>query len=364
MPRQKRDVKEMKDRAINSLVLAIELFNRPHENGRSEATLILLHHAFEMLLKAIIKDKTGIIHEKKGRYSYGFDKCLEVAYSQLNIINKDERAALSILDAQRDIAVHFYQDVSEDMLYLQSQSSVTLFGDILLKSFGMSLVDIIPERVLPISTRPPKDIQLLIESELQIVDDILQSGRRSGIQATARLRSVMALATASRDNAERVTEQELHKAIQRKRSGEDWKVIFPEIAQLRIDTEGEGTLISLRIKKEGIPVSFSNSGDDGIIIRDRDWFDKYNLSLDDLAAKLNMTSPKVRAYMFELKLWSDKSLYDEKRVGAQCYKRYTGQALNALRQCVSTYPIADIWEKHKKEVMGDRRKKKRPRSSR
>lgn len=59
MPREKRDVKELKQRAIHSLVLAIELFNRPHENGRPEGTLILLHHAFEMLLKAIIKDKKG-----------------------------------------------------------------------------------------------------------------------------------------------------------------------------------------------------------------------------------------------------------------------------------------------------------------
>ena len=45
MPREKRDVKELKQRAIHSLVLAIELFNRPHEDGRPEGTLILLHHA-------------------------------------------------------------------------------------------------------------------------------------------------------------------------------------------------------------------------------------------------------------------------------------------------------------------------------
>ena len=31
MPRNKRDVAELRKRALNSLVLAIELFNRPHE---------------------------------------------------------------------------------------------------------------------------------------------------------------------------------------------------------------------------------------------------------------------------------------------------------------------------------------------
>lgn len=52
MPKAKRDVVEFKKRAITSLVLGIELFNRPHDQGRSESVLILLHHAFEMLLKA------------------------------------------------------------------------------------------------------------------------------------------------------------------------------------------------------------------------------------------------------------------------------------------------------------------------
>ena len=79
MPKAKRDVAELKSRAIHSLVLGIELFNRPHNDGRSEGVLILLHHAFEMLLKAIIKDKTGNVHAKGEKYSYGFDKCLEVA---------------------------------------------------------------------------------------------------------------------------------------------------------------------------------------------------------------------------------------------------------------------------------------------
>jgi hypothetical protein len=65
MPKAKRDVAELKKRAINSLVLGIELFNRPHDQGRSESVLILLHHAFEMLLKAIIKDRTGPFTQKE-----------------------------------------------------------------------------------------------------------------------------------------------------------------------------------------------------------------------------------------------------------------------------------------------------------
>lgn len=41
MAREKHDVKELKSRAINSLVLGIELFNRPYNIGRAEGVLIL-----------------------------------------------------------------------------------------------------------------------------------------------------------------------------------------------------------------------------------------------------------------------------------------------------------------------------------
>ena len=131
MPRTKRVVAELKERAINSLVLGIELFNRPSDKGRAEAVLIFLHHAFEMFLKAAIRDRTGTVHAKKEKYSYGFDKCLQVARNEIMLISSDESNTLSILDALRDTAMHYYQDISEDLLYIQAQAAVTLFDDLL-----------------------------------------------------------------------------------------------------------------------------------------------------------------------------------------------------------------------------------------
>jgi hypothetical protein len=93
-------------------------------------------------------------------------------------------------------------------------------------------------------------LKILIDKELSQVDELLKTGSRKGIQATARLRSILALATATRDKAERVTEVELRKAISRRRHGNDWSVILPEIAQLKLDTQGDGIPICLRIKKD------------------------------------------------------------------------------------------------------------------
>lgn len=361
MPKTKRDVAELKTRAINSLVLGIELFNRPHDQGRAEGVLILLHHAFEMLLKAIIKDKTGTVHAKGEKYSFGFDKCLEVAQNEIKVISVDERATLSILDAHRDTAIHYYQDVSEDLLYLQAQAAVTLFDDLLGRVFKERLADCIPERVLPVSTRPPKDLKVLIDSELSQVDELLQAGSRKGIQAAARLRPILAMATATRSDAERVTEGELRKAINRRRRGDDWNVILPEVAQLKLETQGEGIPIFLRIKKDAdIAVRVAKEGEPviGTLIKHEvNIWDKYNLGRDDLAKKLGISGPKTSALILELKIQDDPDCFKVLRRKLTTFKGYSKTALDRLQSAIDDGIDVDAtWKKHRNKFGAKKRK--------
>lgn len=361
MPRVKRDVAELKKRAINSLVLGIELFNRPHDRGRTESVLILLHHAFEMLLKAIIKDKTGRIFDKGEKYSYSFDRCLELAQNGIKVISADERSTLSILDAYRDTTVHYYQEVSEDLLYVQAQAAVTLFDDLLHRAFGERLADHIPERVLPVSTRPPRDLKVLIDSELSQVDDLLQAGSRKGIKAAARLRSILALATATRDNAERVTERELRNVINRRRRGEDWSVILPEIAQLRLDSQGDGIPIYLRIKKDAdLAVRIAKEGEPvvGTVIKQEvNIWDKYNLSLKDLAHKLGLTRPRTGALILELGIKKDPECFRLLQKNKTTLQGYSKQALDRLRDALKGgIDVEDVWKKHRHKFGGRKRK--------
>lgn len=361
MPKAKRDVAELKKRATNSLVLGIELFNRPHDQGRAEGVLIILHHAFEMLLKAIIKDKTGTVHAKGEKYSYGFDKCLEVAQNEIKVISADERTTLSILDAHRDTAIHYYQDVSEDLLYLQAQAAVTLFDDLLRRVFKERLADCIPERVLPVSTRPPKDLKVLIDSELSQVDELLQAGSRKGIQAAARLRPILAMATATRSDAERVTEGELRKAINRRRRGDDWRIIFPEVAQLKLETQGDGIPIFLRIKKDAdITVRVAKDGEPviGTLIKQEvNIWDKYNLGRDDLAKKLGISGPKTSALILELKIQEDQDCYKVLRRKSSTFKGYSKAALDRLQSAINDgVDIEGVWEKQRHNFGAKKRK--------
>lgn len=50
----RKEARLLLQRALDSLLLAIEHFNRPSDRGRTEAVLIHLDHSFEMLLKAAI----------------------------------------------------------------------------------------------------------------------------------------------------------------------------------------------------------------------------------------------------------------------------------------------------------------------
>ena len=361
MPRTKRDVAELKKRAVYSLVLAIELFNRPHEQGRAEGVLILLHHSFEMLLKAIIKDRTGIVHDKEEKYSYRFNQCLEVAQNEIKILSRNDRSFLSILDAHRDTAIHFYQEVSEDLLYIQAQGAVTLLSDLLDKAFKERLGDMMPERVLPISTRPPKDLQLLLGNELSQIDEMLKPGSRKSPQAIARLRPIMALATASRDKPERLTEKELRKAVSRRRGGEEWPVVFPEVAHLRLDTEGEGNSLSVRIENDAdLAMRLPKPGEvsTGVLFKQEiNIWDKYNLGRDDLAEKLQLTGPKTSALIRELGIQEDTECFRLLKRKSTTIKGYSKKALDRLRQELADGLDVDaVWQRQRHHF-GTRRRR-------
>ncbi len=360
----KNETEELVKRALASLVLGIELFNRPHEGGRKEAVLLQLQHAFEMLLKACIFESTGKVFNEDGKYSYSFEKCLTVAYDNLKLLTKDERAVLSILDAHRDVAAHYYQEFSEDLLYVQAQAAVSLFAILLDKALGRKLAELLPNRVLPISAKPPRDLKVLLDSELSQVDDLILGGAHDAVVA-ARLRPIVAMATASRDTPQRMTEAELKAAMDRRKEGKGWEIILPEITQLRLVTEGDGIPISIRIAKDAdIAVRIVKDGEPvmGTVIKQEvNIWDKFNLNITDLTEKLSevepmVTGPKVRALMLELGINADPECFHELKRRSQIMKGYSKKALDSLRKALEGgMKIADVWEKHKATL--SRRKK-------
>ena len=71
-----KEAKLLKAKAVASLLLAIDHFNRVTDVGRIEAVLIFLDHSFEMFLKAGIRHKGGRIRDPRQKDTITFDKCV------------------------------------------------------------------------------------------------------------------------------------------------------------------------------------------------------------------------------------------------------------------------------------------------
>jgi hypothetical protein len=101
-------------------VLTIGHFNRAWDRG-TEAVLILLDRAFELLLKAIIVHRAGgksIREKNKEGMTIGFDLCPRKCLSDasLKCLSEDEVIALQSLNTLRDVAQHYMVEISEEHL--------------------------------------------------------------------------------------------------------------------------------------------------------------------------------------------------------------------------------------------------------
>lgn len=346
-------MEQLRRRGLESIQLAIELFNRPHECARPEAVLILLHHSFEMMLKSFIVERTGTVFDTERGYSYAFDTCLRLAREQLDLITEDHRKFLSILDNLRDSATHYYQEASEPMLYIFAQASVSLFNELIRKATGKGLLDFLPSRVLPISSIPPQQLGRVLDDEFSRLRDLLRRPGMSRQQALAMLRPLMAFKIGGEETHRRMTPAELEVAVENLSAAENWRLVFPEIAKIELGSDGDGIAVGFKVVKEtqeAMPVRILKMDDpeppSGVIIqKEVNIFDKFNLGLYQLAEKLGISGPRTTALIREHKLDEDSECFRQLRVGSQCYKRYSMKALELLRGKIAT--VEAVWQKHR-----------------
>jgi hypothetical protein len=353
MTRFRRDTRRFRRRALNSLVLAIEIFNRPYGSGRTEAVLILLQHAFEMFLKAAIYEKRGTIFDSNENISFKFDKCLGIAKSDLNVIDEDQAQTISILDGLRDCAAHNLIDLTEQALYIHTQAAVTLFEHLLNIVFNEHLADYLPTRILPISTNPPKDMITFLDSEFTQIQELLRPGLKRRSEARGRLRHLMIMDSALLGDSRQPTEPEINRLMHKVRRGDNWQSIFSGVAGVRLETRGQGPTVSIRFTRQSdaAPVRVVSSDmpgyEDATLIREVDLLDRYSLNLSTLAQHLGLTEPKTLALARYLNLKNDCNCYKEFHMGkSSVYKRYSPEALNRLRETIQKVDMKQIWQQY------------------
>jgi hypothetical protein len=335
----KQESRVLKRKALASLTCAVEAFNSPHGEGRVTKVLLHFQHAFEMLLKAaLVQSGTKVFDRVTGR-SIGFEKCVGLACASANV---------KLTDAMRDDEQHWFNEVSEQLLYLHARAGITLFDDLLQRVFMEHLVSHLPTRVLPVSVDPPRDLEVILDEEYSQIAELLKPGRRAGHEAHARIRTLLAMEAHVAQDV-RVSDKDVHRVAKGIRTGDPRQRVFPRLDEIATDIDGSGITIVVHFtKKQGAPVHFV--ADDSVpaaAIREVDRQQRFHRSPADLAKGLDLSGPRAAALRRHLGIDTDDRCKHVFVFGSQRHPRYSDHAFTRMRDALTTLDMEAVWQAHK-----------------
>jgi len=360
----KREAKLLLKKGVDSLILSVDNFNGSSDRGRVEAVLILLDHAFEMLLKAtLVQRGVEIRDDKNANHTIGFDACVRKGLTDgaAKFLSYNQALTLQVINGLRDAAQHHLLDISEQHLYITTQSGITLFRDLLQSVFGDDLVKHMPNRVLPVSSMPPVDIEVLFKNELEAIRQLLQPGKRKNTEALARIRPLAIVNNALEGRSALPSDAELGALGKQIKTGKAWNEIFPGVAVMQISTTGVGPSIEIHwTKKEGIPIHVVPDEDpasSGVVAVKRvNELGFYNLNLTELSEKVGLGKTKCLALIEYLDLQANDDCFMLIKIGSQTYKRYSQKAITLLNK--HRDKANEAWMEHKSKQKRNQPRKK------
>jgi len=334
------------DRAQDSVILSIEIFNRPYESGRKEAFLMLLDHAFEMLLKAVIFERTGRIRAKRTKYSYGFEKCVNICLtdSRAKVLDPDSALTLKNINAFRDAAAHDLLEISENLLYVHAQSAVTIFDTLYNGVFKRRLANILPPRVLPVTVSPPKDLTLVFDEEATAIRELLKGGVRKRELAEAKLRALAIM----EENLQVLTgssgrRQSLATRARKLKSGVSWQTVLPRVAGLTMGELGAVPVTIHLTKRAGIAVAVDQKAPVSIALRYVSPEERYPFLTSELATKLNLTRAQILSCISYFQLKSNDEFHITLRIGPHSvFHRYSSRSYELIKKIVDAGKLAQV----------------------
>ena len=345
----KREVKYFLTKAVDSLVLSMEHYNRPSDRGRVHAVLILVDHAFEMLLKAGIIHRGGKIWKRGENQTIGFNECLGKALSEKGVqfLIDEQDLQLRTLNSLRDAAQHYLLDLSEQHFYIHVQAGFTLFNDVYRKVFEKELYVHLLTRVLPVSTTPPADISAVFEHNTEEIQRLLEPRRRRRIETRAKLRGLAIVERAILGGDSQPRDSELNEYGDYLTSGKEWHEVSPGVATIQFTASGTGPSLDLRIsKREGILthlVPEATSDATLLAVHKVDALGFYNLGRNQVANHLDLTGPKTTALIWCLAVKDDNECFRRVTIGKSSFDRYSQKAVDRLREGVKTLNISEVW---------------------
>lgn len=339
----------LKKKAVSSFKRSITAFNSVNDDGRVTTVLLHAQHSFEMLLKAALNQKQVNVFDKATGRSIGFEAVLRQCAQTAGIkLTDEESGTLRAIDALRDDEQHWYNDVDEALLYVHLRAAVTLFDDLLQRVFREHLADHLPRRILPVSTEPPQDFQVLVDREYTRIAELLKPGRRMGAEARARIRTLLAM-EAYTDSDSKVSDKDVTRVESGIREGKKRAQVFPRLGNVGASISGDGLEVQVRfVKQQGaLAVRFTNDAEiDAAAIRTVDQQKKYHWSPFGLADALGLTRPRATALRTHLGIDDDPNICHTFTFSKQKHVRFSDQAFVRMRAAKEALDMSVIWEVH------------------
>ncbi|MGY1738378.1 DUF3644 domain-containing protein [Geodermatophilus sp. SYSU D00684] len=327
--------------AVESMTLAVELFNRPSPVARDHAVVMMAAHSFEMLLKGIIFQARGTVREPGSEDSLSLGRCIDIAADDLTVLRPDERVVLRSLKQDRDAATHDVIVMAEELLWVHMRSAVTIFQRLSRDVLGVEEAAL-PGRVLPVSAAPPEDLGLLLDQEVEAVRQLLQPGRRRRDEAAARLRPLLALDGSATGRSDPPTDREVARAERALRAGNDWRTVLPGLTTLSVRNRPhpDASEIVLQVGKapDAVPVRRAHAGEDATALayRQSNPFDEFSIKLISFGERLGLSRQQGLAIVEHLELKDDDRAYfiRRNRNGNVVYQGLSARALHLARQAL------------------------------
>ncbi|MFP3712565.1 hypothetical protein [Puerhibacterium sp. TATVAM-FAB25] len=345
----KQEARVLRRKALSSLTVATTAFNSPVDEGRVTQVLLSLQHCFEMLLKAALVQNGVRVFDKQLGRSIGFEACIRQALNHPTIRLTDaEAGTLRAIDAMRDDEQHWFNEVSEQLLYLHARAGITLVDDLLQRVFGEHLADHLPSRVLPLSVDPPRDLAILIDEEYTQVATLLAPGRRASHEARARIRTLLAM-EAHVEPETQVSSKDVDRVEKGIKAGQSRTEVFPRLDKVATRVRGSGVTLTVHFtKKAGAPVRYvSDESSPAAAIREVDLARKFYLSASDLAAKVGLTGPRSTALRRHLGIDQDPGACHVFVFDSQRIPRFSDNAYRAMKEASEQLDMAAVWDAHK-----------------
>lgn len=351
----RKEAKLLYSRALDSLVLGVDHFNRCWERGRTEAVLIFLDRAFELLLKAIIVERGGSIRDKRDvSLTIGHDACLRLCFSdaRLKCLGDEDVVALQNLNSLRDAAQHYIVEPSEGQLYVYAQAAVTTFKRLAADTLGLGIRADVPDRMVVVSGNPPQDFGSMLDVEFEDIKRMVAPRSRRRLDAHARVRTMAVLEKSLAGERSQPTTSELNKIVRRINDGEGWREIFPGVATIYIAPEDTGIGISLKItrnKGEAVRlVPEDTAGAAVVAVKRVNELDFYSLGFSDIHKKLQARDSRVgwnklRFLIDREGILQDTNLSKMISIGGSNHQRYSAKALDLLCKVIADQDIDELW---------------------